>query len=404
MRPLDVADVVTAVRFARDADLPVAVRGGGHGVAGHCMGDGSLVVDLRLMREVAVDPELRTASCGGGSLWEDLDTPAQRHGLATPGGTFGDTGIAGLTLGGGIGHLTPSYGLSLDNLLRATVVTADGDVLTASESENTDLFWALRGGGGNFGIVVEFTFGLHPVGMLLGGSLDYRLEDAPIVLPVWRALMVDAPDNLASFAQIYRDRVTGEGLVNASVAWVGDLDDGREAIRELTEGLSPVRDAVRPMYYSELQGIYGRMPFGLRQYWSGRFLAELPDELLIGTSEQFLESELVSGVLFEPLHGAASRVPSAATAFAGREAQWNATFINVWFDAGEDEREIETARAYSRSLDPFRIGGGYLNYASESSADGLETEFGAERFRRLRAVKRQYDPSNVFRFNHNIAP
>ena len=146
------------------------------------------------------------------------------------------------------------------------------------------------------------------------------------------------------------------------------------------------------------------MPFGLRQYWSGRFLAELPDELLIGTSEQFLESELVSGVLFEPLHGAASRVPSAATAFAGREAQWNATFINVWFDAGEDEREIETARAYSRSLDPFRIGGGYLNYASESSADGLETEFGAERFRRLRAVKRQYDPSNVFRFNHNIAP
>ena len=140
MRPLDVADVVTAVRFARDADLPVAVRGGGHGVAGHCMGDGSLVVDLRLMREVAVDPELRTASCGGGSLWEDLDTPAQRHGLATPGGTFGDTGIAGLTLGGGIGHLTPSYGLSLDNLLRATVVTADGDVLTASESENTDLF------------------------------------------------------------------------------------------------------------------------------------------------------------------------------------------------------------------------------------------------------------------------
>src|SRR6266446_4016225 len=168
VRPLDVADVVTAVRFARDADLPVAVRGGGHGVAGHCIGDGSLVVDLRLMREVAVDPEMGTASCGGGSLWEDLDTPAHRHGLATPGGTFGDTGIAGLTLGGGIGHLTPSYGLSLDNLLRATVVTADGDVLRASESENSDLFWALRGGGGNFGIVVEFTFRLHPLGMLLG--------------------------------------------------------------------------------------------------------------------------------------------------------------------------------------------------------------------------------------------
>jgi len=404
VRPLDVADVVTAVQFARDADLPVAVRGGGHGVAGHCIGDGSLVVDLRLMREVAVDPKLRTATCGGGSLWEDLDTPAQRHGLATPGGTFGDTGIAGLTLGGGIGHLTPSYGLSLDNLLRATVVTADGDVLTASENENTDLFWALCGGGGNFGIVVEFTFQLHPVGMLLGGSLDYRLEDAPIVLPVWRDLMMDAPDNLASFAQVYRDRVTGEGLVNASVAWVGDLDDGREAIRELTEGLSPVRNAVRPMYYSELQDIYGRMPFGLRQYWSGRFLAELPDELLTGTGEQFLESELVGGVLFEPLHGAPKRVASAATAFAGREARWNATFINVWFDAGEDDQEIETARAYSRKLEPWQVGGGYLNYASEASSDGLETEYGAERFERLRAVKRRYDPSNVFRFNHNIAP
>jgi len=404
VRPLDVDDVVSAVRFARQAELPVSVRGGGHGVAGHCIGDGSLVVDLRLMRQVVVDPESRTATCGGGALWEDLDTPAQRHGLATPGGTFGDTGIAGLTLGGGIGHLTPSYGLTLDNLLAATVVTADGDVLTASESENAELFWALRGGGGNFGVVVEFTFRLFPVGLLLGGSLNYRLEDASVVLPVWRDLMTNAPDTLASFAQVYRDRITGEGLVNASVAWFGDLDEGREAIRELTDGLSPVKNAVRPMYYSELQDIYGRMPFGLRNYWSGRFLQELPDELLAQTSEQFIELGTFGGVLFEPLHGAPKRIPSAATAFAGREASWNVTFINVWFDADEDERQIETARTYSRSLDPWKIGGGYLNYASETSAGGLETEYGAERFARLQAVKRQHDPSNVFRFNHNIAP
>jgi FAD/FMN-containing dehydrogenase len=404
VRPLDVDDVVTALRFAREADLPVAVRGGGHGVAGHCVGDGSLVVDLRLMREVAVDPESRTATCGGGSLWEDLDTPSQRHGLATPGGTFGDTGVAGLTLGGGIGHLTPSYGLTLDNLLAATVVTADGDVLSASETENADLFWALRGGGGNFGVVVDFTFRLHPVGLLLGGHLDYRLEDAPIVFSVWRDVMANAPDSLASFAQVYRDRVTGEGLVNTSIAWVGDLDAGREAVRELTDGLSPVTNNVRPMYYCELQDLYGRMPFGLRNYWSGRFLAELPDELLTQTSERFHELETYGGVLFEPLHGAPTRVPSDATAFAGREARWNATFINVWFDAGEDERQIETARAYARSLEPWQIGGGYLNYATEASADGLETEFGAERFQRLKAVKRQYDPANVFRFNHNIAP
>jgi hypothetical protein len=158
VRPLDVDDVVAALQFARQVDLPVAVRGGGHGVAGHCIGDGSLVVDLRLMREVVVEPESLTATCGGGSLWEDLDTPSQRHGLATPGGTFGDTGVAGLTLGGGIGHLTPSYGLTLDNLLGATAVTADGNVVSASENENSDLFWALRGGGGNFGVVVDFTF------------------------------------------------------------------------------------------------------------------------------------------------------------------------------------------------------------------------------------------------------
>src|SRR2546422_3312566 len=195
-RPLDVDDVVSAVSFAREEGLPVAVRGGGHSVAGHCIGDGSLVVDLRLMREVVVDPEARTATCGGGSLWEDLDPPCQRHGLATPGGTFGDTGVAGLTLGGGIGHLSPAYGLSLDNLLEAKVVTADGSVVSASESENADLFWALRGGGGNFGVVTEFTFRLHPVGLLLGGKLDYRLEDAPVVLSVWRDLMADAPDTL----------------------------------------------------------------------------------------------------------------------------------------------------------------------------------------------------------------
>jgi len=307
-------------------------------------------------------------------------------------------------LGGGVGHLTPSYGLTLDNLLAATVVTADGTVLTASESKNADLFWALRGGGGNFGIVVEFTFELHPVGLLLGGHLDYLLEDAPVVLPVWREVMANAPDSLASFAQIARDGMTGQGLVNASIAWVGDLDAGREAIRALTEGLSPVTNNVRPMYYSELQDLYGRMPFGLRNYWSGRFLGELPDELLALTSEQFVELETPGGVLFEPLHGAPTRVASDATAFAGREARWNATFLGVWTEPEDDERQIETARAYSKSLEPWKIGGGYLNYAVESSADGLETQFGAERFQRLRGVKRQYDPSNVFRFNHNIAP
>jgi FAD/FMN-containing dehydrogenase len=404
-RPLDVDDVVSAVRYAVDAGLPIAVRGGGHGVAGHCVGDGSVVVDLRLMRQVRVDPESRTATCEGGALWEDLDPPSQRHELATPGGTFGDTGIAGLTLGGGIGHLSPSFGLTLDNLLAATVVTVDGRVVTASESSAPELFWALRGGGGNFGIVVEFTFRLHPVGMLLGGQLNYRLEDAMTVLPVWRDLMASAPDNLASFGQIYRDGLTGEGMVNASVAWLGAEEAGREAIRELTEGLSPVQNTVRPMYYSELQDLYERMPFGLRHYWSGRFLGQLPDDLLAQTSDLFIDGEADGGVLFEPLHGAPTRVPAEATAFAGREARWNVTFLGVWTDEEHDERMVGAARSYSKSLAPWALGGGYLNYASEAAGgDGLETEFGVERYERLRAVKRQYDPDNLLRFNHNIAP
>src|SRR5919204_1486990 len=276
-RPLDVADVVAAVSYAVDADLPIAVRGGGHSVAGHCIGDGSVVVDLRLLRHVSVDADARTATCGGGALWEDLDPPCLRHGLATPGGTFGDTGVAGLTLGGGIGHLIGLHGLTLDNLIAATVVTADCSVLRASEKENGELFWALRGGGGNFGVVVDFTFRLHPVDQLLGGLLSFRLEDGERVFRSWRELMAAAPDHLVCFALVARSGYTDRVGAVVSVAFFGDTDEGREAIRPLMDAAKPIRDGVRPMYYAELQEIFGRMPFGLRNYWSGRFLRELPD-------------------------------------------------------------------------------------------------------------------------------
>jgi FAD/FMN-containing dehydrogenase len=404
LRPLDVDDVVSAVEFARDADLPIAVRGGGHSVAGHCIGDGAAVVDLRLMRSVVVDPDARTATCGGGSLWEDLDPACLRHGLATPGGTFGDTGVAGLTLGGGIGHLIGLHGLTLDNLIGATVVTADGEIVAASDSENAHLFWALRGGGGNFGVVVDFTFRLHPVGQLLGGVLVYRLEDAAEVLTTWRALAADAPDNLACFALVTRSALSDEEGTIVSVAYFGDPDEGYEAIQPLVDGPAPLADGLRPMYYAELQEIFGRMPFGLRNYWSGRFLRELPDELIELTAARFADRDVHGTVLFEPLFGAAVRVPPEATAFAGREAAYNATYVNSWLDPGEDERKIEIARSYSSQLAPWAIGGGYINYASESAGDGLETEYGAQRFARLREVKRRYDPVNRFRFNHNISP
>jgi FAD/FMN-containing dehydrogenase len=404
-RPLDVDDVVAAVSFAVESELPIAVRGGGHGVTGHCVGDGSLVIDLRLMREVAVDAEARTATCGGGALWEDLDPPCQRHGLATPGGTFGDTGVAGLTLGGGIGHLIGLHGLTLDNLLAATVVTPDGAVRRASNDENPELFWALRGGGGNFGVVADFTFQVHPVGRLLGGLLHYRMEDARAAVSVWKEVMADAPDELACFAQVFRSAFDERSGAIVSVAYFGaDAREGRDAIRRLTEEVAPVRDTVRPMYYPELQEVFGRAPFGLRNYWSGRFLRELPDELVELVVGTFDGTEVMGGVLLEPLYGAAARVSPEATAFAGREAAYNATFVGMWTDPAEDERWIEWARTFSAGLAPWTTGGGYLNYASEASTDGLETEFGTRRLERLRAVKRQLDPANVFRFNHNILP
>src|ERR671936_39857 len=403
-RPLDVDDVIAAVTFAADADLPIAVRGGGHSVAGHCIGEGGLVVDLRLMRGVTVDPEARTATCGGGSLWEDLDPACQRHGLATPGGTFGDTGVGGLTLGGGIGHLIGLHGLTLDNLLAATVVTASGEVLRASDDENDDLFWALRGGGGNFGVVTDFTFRIHPVGQLLGGLLVYPLDDAPAAVAKWRELMAEAPDQLACFALIARSELTGAEGAIISVAYFGDLDEGREAVAPLLDHPAPVTDTVRPMYYPELQEIFGRMPFGLRNYWSGRFLRELPDELIERSVEELRPQDVVATILFEPLYGAAARVPLEATAFGGREAAYNATFISSWFDPAEDERKIAAARNYSAMLAPWALGGGYINYAFESIGDGMLSEYGVARFERLREVKRRYDPDNRFRFNHNITP
>jgi len=404
VRPLDADDVVAAVSLARERDLPIAVRGGGHSVAGHCIGEGGLAVDLRLMRSVTVDPEARMATCGGGALWEDLDPTCLRHGLATPGGTFGDTGVGGLTLGGGIGHLIGLHGLTLDNLVGATVVTADGQVVRAAEDENADLFWALRGGGGNFGAVVDFTFRLHPVGLLLGGLLLYRLADAAEVVTTWRELMAGAPDNLACFAGVTRSALQDEEGVFISVAYFGDPPEGYEAIQLLMDGPAPVADGLRPMYYAELQEIFGRMPFGLRNYWSGRFLRELPDELIELTAAQFDAEHVRGSILLEPLCGAAKRVSPEATAFAGREASYNATFISSWTDPGDDERSIDVTRGYSSALAPWAIGGGYINYASESVGDGLETEYGAQRFARLREIKGRYDPDNRFRFNHNISP
>jgi FAD/FMN-containing dehydrogenase len=324
-----------------------------------------------------------------------LDPPCLRHGLATPGGTFGDTGVAGLTLGGGIGHLIGLHGLTLDNLVATTVVTADGDVLRAADDENPDLFWALRGGGGNFGVVTHFTFRLHPVGQLRAGQLVYDRSDAVAVVTKWRELMKTAPDDLATFAFIAQSPEADAAIV--AVADFGGHGD--DAIAGLLSDPEPIANTLRPMYYAELQEMFGRMPFGLRNYWSGRFLRELPDEL-IQLGADHLDGGVPGSIMFEPIFGAAARVPADATAFAGRDARYNATFIATWEDPADDERRIAAARGFTDLLTPWSTGAEYANYASET--DGQE--HGTERLARLREVKRRYDPDNRFRFNHNISP
>jgi FAD/FMN-containing dehydrogenase len=401
VRPLDTEDVVTAVAYAREADLPISVRGGGHSVAGHCVGEGSVMVDLRLMRDLVVDPRARTATCGGGALWEDFDPPCQRHGLATPGGTFGDTGVAGLTLGGGIGYLIGLYGLTLDNLLSAAVVTADGRTVVASDADHTELFWALRGGGGNFGVVTEFTFRLFPVGLLFGGLLVYDLDDAQTVLEAFRTLRESESDELTVMAIAFRSSVPDFAGISVSAAFFGEEAEGRAALEPLREA-EPVHGELRPMYYPEIQEVFGRGTTGLRHYWSGRFLRQFPDEAIALTIDALEDPAIDGAVLLEPLHGEASRVPPDQTAFTGRDARYNATFLGSWRSAEDDRPNIDRARAYSAALAPWALSAGYVNYSVDLPAG--EVAFGERRYERLRAVKRDYDPDNVFRFNHNIVP
>jgi len=407
VRPVDTSDVVAAVRFAGDHGLPVSVRGGGHSVAGHSVGEGSLMVDLRLLREVSVDPSARTATVQGGACWYDVDARSQGFELAMPGGTYGDTGVGGLTLTGGIGHVTGLYGMTLDNLVEAELVTASGSVVRTGHANEPELFWALRGGGGNFGVVTEFVFDVHPLGVVTGGLLVHRLEDAPAVLRAFADMMPQAPDELTCMPQLMPTALAGDpaqALVT-SVAFAGSTADADTAIRPLLESADPILSTVGPMVYQQLQSMYEAMPFGLRNYWTGRFVQELPDDLLIRLVEHHATSpaESYNAMLFEPFHGAAARVGRLETAFGHRDARFNVTAFTVWEDESLDDYELQWAATAREMLTPFSTGG-YLNYATDDALETVSGAFGAEIFERLQAAKTALDPGNTFRFNHNIPP
>ncbi len=409
------AEVVAAVRAARALGLPIAVRGGGHSVAGHCVADGALVVDLRGMRTVSVDPVARLARAGGGALWEDLDGATVPHGLATTGGTFVDTGIGGLTLTGGIGYLMGTGGLTCDTLIGAEVVTPDGAVVRAGPDGDRELLWALRGGGGNFGVVTEFVYRLQAIGQLQSGNVFVPLEHARVALAAAAELAHAAPPELCLFVVgptaepidgVVPDLASTPPKVRLSIAYQGTSEGARAAIAPLL-ALPEARLVLDEVTYPELQMRTGTLPFGLRHYWKGHFLREL-DETAVDALATAMET-IPGGhsfVLVEAITGQAREEPAGGAAFGQRAARWNASALAVWEDPRDDEQQRAWARRATDAIAASSLtGAGYGNYANDDeTAERILAGFGTERMARLVAVKRRYDPTNVFRFNHNIPP
>jgi FAD/FMN-containing dehydrogenase len=399
-------DVVRAVGLARDKGLPLAVRGGGHNAAGLGVCDGGVVVDLRGMRGVRVDPGKRIARVQGGATWADLDEATAAHGLATTGGAVSSTGVAGLTLGGGIGWLMRSYGLAADNVISAEVVTADGRVVTASEKENPDLYWAIRGGGGNFGVVTEFEFRLHPVTTVMGGMLVHPAERAPQVLRFVRDFAKTAPDQLTMFCAMLTSP-EGVRIIAIIVCYNGPESEGASVLRPLRAFGPPVADMVGPVPYAQHQKMLDEgFPSGLQVYWRGEFLRELTDECIDTMVARFnaITSPL-SAIVVEQMGGAVARVADDATPFSYRSAPFNVAIVGRWVDPSERETHVAWTRGTSEAIRAFTNGGVYVNYLGvDEGADRVRAAYASEKLARLAEVKRKFDPSNLFRVNQNIAP
>jgi len=407
------ADVIAAVNFARDLDLLLAVKGGGHNVAGTAVCDDGLMIDLGPMNSVRVDPETRTARVGGGATWGDFDHEAQAFGLATTGGIMSETGVAGLTLGGGLGHLARKYGLAHDNLRSVDVVTADGALVHASEDENSELFWGIRGGGGNFGIVTSFEFDLYEVGPeVLTGPIVYRYEDADEAFRFSRDFMADAPDEIQCYVFFAKgsaelglpEPLHGETVFILLPTYVGDIDAGREALEPLREVGDPIADAIEPMPYVALQRMFDeRLADGFRNYWKSHFFDELTDEA-IETIVEYCDSSAPFMSVFTDgwLSGAISRADADATAFAHRDKTVSLTIGMRWEDPERDDELVAWAREFHDALEPYAADGVYVNLLDQDD-DRIEDAYG-EWYERLREIKGEWDPENLFRMNQNIRP
>ena len=398
------ADVVTAVNFAREHGLLLSARGGGHNVAGLALCDGGLTIDLSLMRSIRVDPAGRTVRAEGGVTWGELDREALSFGLATTGGMVSSTGIAGLTLGGGLGWQMARHGLASDNLLSADVVLADGRLLTASASQHEDLFWALRGGGGNFGVVTSFEYQLHPMEpTFAGGMVLYPMDQARDVLRFYRDYSQSAPDDLTAFAGLL---TTPDGLdvVAIIAAWFGPAEQAEKQLAPLRTFGSPVADLIGQLSYRDLQTMFDpACPAGLRRYWKSGYFPELSDDLFdVVLRHAALKTSPYSLILILHMHGKASRAATDMTAFGARAEQWDFDIIPQWQAPDEDGRHIDWARTFWKEAERFTRGV-YSNHLDTDDGTRVRAAYG-QNYERLALIKRTYDPENLFRINHNIAP
>ena len=403
------ADVIACVNFARAHNLVVAVRGGGHNVSGNAVCDGGLMIDLSLMKSIRVDPVRRRARAEPGVTWREFDRETQTFGLATTGGQISTAGIAGLTLGGGWGWLSRKYGLACDNLLSVDIVTADGKLLPVNASENEDLFWGIRGGGGNFGVVTSFQYQLHPVGTLLGGMVAYPFEKAREVLRSFRGVMDTAPDELAGFAGI-TSLPDGTPVVGTGICYCGPIEKGERLLRPLRELGTPLVGGLGPIPYTAMQQVGdGFFPPGVQDYWKASFLPSLSDEAIDVIVDYCATrpSPMCWGAVEYHLGGAVGRVPPSATAFNHRDAQYSFMSIGQCADPADARKCIDWARAFWEAMQRFSTGGVYVNYLGRESDEGVErikAAYGIEKYRRLVALKNKHDPTNFFRLNQNIKP
>lgn len=401
------ADVADAIRFARRHGLDIAVRGGGHNVAGMAVCNGGLMIDLSLMKGIQVDPQARRVRAQGGVNWRELNRETQAHGLAVTGGVVSTTGIAGLTLGGGVGWLMGKHGLALDNLVAAEVVTASGEILAASEKDNPDLFWALRGGGGNFGVVTWFEYRLHPVGQMTSGLVAHPFERAREVLRLYRDSTRSVPDELTLFsALLHAPDGSGAKLAAIVAGHSGTLADGETALRPIKQFGKPLMDVIGPTSYEATNMMLdGGFPRGALNYWKSTFLAELSDAAIDTMIARFQECPSpMSAMVLEHIHGAVARVSPTDTAFAHRREAYNLLIASEWLDPAENARNIAWARQTYDAMRPYAAAARYVNYLGDDEPENAAEAAYGPNLPRLRTIKRKYDPENVFRQNQNIRP